>query len=239
MTADSAKDWVAVVGALATALFGLTKYFTYRTRQDRLGAVGTAFAAVVDGLSSDNETRRMASAVLLRRFFDERTEQGMAGTPYFHEAVALIAGMLREEQPAHIQKVLADGLRYAPDVRGADLQHCDLTDAFLGTRPGAGAVVDLSAADLFEANCSRASFRGARLNRTVFYGATLENATLSDSDCTNADFRKAVLAGARFNGAMIGGARFSDATGLPPEVAELLDDTYTAPDGAKVESSHG
>jgi hypothetical protein len=228
------KDWVGVVGALVGAVYGLTKYFNYRSRQDRLVAVGTAFMAVVEGLASDNMTKRMAAAVLLRRFFDTRTEQGMAGTPYLDEAVALIAGMLREEQPPRIQKVLADGLRYAAELRGADLQHCDLSDAFLGRRPGTTEVVDLSTADLFEANCARASFRGAQLKGAVFYGANLEGATLADADCSDADFRGATLTRARFKGALIGGARFTDASGLPEGVAKLLDDDFTAPPGATV-----
>jgi uncharacterized protein YjbI with pentapeptide repeats len=239
MTTESVKDWVAVVGGLLTAVFGLTQYFKYRSRQDRLAAVGAAFTGVVDGLASDNVTRRMAAAVLLRRFFSSRTEQGMAGTPYSNEAVALIAGMLREEQPSRIQKVLADGLRYAAELRGADLQHCDLTDAFLGRRPGTTEFVDLSTADLFEANCARASFRGARLKGTVFYGANLEGATFADSDCSDADFRGATLTSARFKGAQIGGARFTDAVGLPEDVARMLDDDLTAPPGATVGPADG
>ena len=109
-----------MAGALA-AVLGILKYFNYKTKRDRRAAVGTAFASTVEALASDNETKRMAAAVLLRRFFDRGTEQGEAGTPYLQETIEVIAGMLRETQPERLQKVLADGLRYARNLTGADL----------------------------------------------------------------------------------------------------------------------
>ncbi|MBK9739497.1 MAG: pentapeptide repeat-containing protein [Actinobacteria bacterium] len=234
MSQESIQAWVAVVGALLAATLGLLKYFNYRSKRDRVAAVGESFLAVVEALASDNLTKRMAAAVLLRRFFDSGTEQGSAGTPYVKEAIALIAGMLREEQPPRIQKVLADGLRYATDLKGADLQRCDLKNAYLGARSGTQHIVDLSDADLFEADCTGASLRQALAVKTVFYGAVLERATLADADCREADFRDAKLAGAKFSGARIDGARFAGAVSVPEEVALLLDEKSVGRPGSIV-----
>jgi len=130
------QSWVAVAGSMLAALLGLFKYFNYKTRRDRIATVGAAFTATVEALSSENETKRMAAAVLLRRFFDTETEQGEGRTPYLKETVEVIAGMLREKPPEHLQKVLADGLRYAKVIKGSDLQKCDLQNSFLGVRDG-------------------------------------------------------------------------------------------------------
>ncbi len=224
MSPESIQGWVAVAGTLLTAALGLFKYFNYRTKRDRRAAVGASFALTVDALASDNGTSRMAGAVLLRRFFDSQTEQGEAGRPYVKEAIEVMAGMLREEQPPRVQKVLADGLRYARDLQEADLQNCDLRNAYIGKKAGDERAVDLSRADLYGAHCDRASFREVVARETVFLEAVLEKAVFTDADCRKADFRWARLSGAKFAGAQIAGARFEGAEGIPEEVAALLDE---------------
>jgi uncharacterized protein YjbI with pentapeptide repeats len=214
------QAWIAVAGGLATALLGILKYFNYRSRRDRLTLVGQAFAETVNALASKDQVRRFAAAILLRRFFDRRTEQGAAGAPYQQEAIGVIAALLRTTETNQLQKLLADGLAYAPNLHGADLQHCNLSNAYLGVR--LGRKVDLSEADLFHADLTGASLRGATARRTVFYGAKLTKTVLENADLTNADFRDADLAGARFAGAKLGGGRFSGARNIPPEIVALL-----------------
>ena len=136
MSPENLQGWVAVIGGLLAAILGLSRYFNYRSRRDRLAAVGASFALTIEALASDNETSRMAGAVLLRRFFDRHTEQGGRGRPYVNEAIEVMAGMLRQDQPARVQKVLADGLRYARTLQTADLQNCDLSNAYLGKKQG-------------------------------------------------------------------------------------------------------
>lgn len=82
MSAAMIQAWTGVLAGLLAAVLGLFKYFNYKSKRDRKAAVGASFSATVDALASENDTRRMAAAVLLRRFFDPRTEQGEAGTPY-------------------------------------------------------------------------------------------------------------------------------------------------------------
>jgi hypothetical protein len=228
----SLQAWIALVGGLATALLGILKYFNYRSRRDRLALVGESFSATVDALASKDEVRQLAAAILLRRFFDRRTEQGAAGAPYQQEAIRVIAALLRKTEPGELQKLLADGLAVAPGLRGADLQQCNLTNAYLGDRHGRR--VDLSGADLYEANLTRASLRRAVARGTVFYGAVLTKTVLEEADLTDADFRDAELEGASFAGASIGGARFAGASEIPAAVAHFLDDDERAPPGARV-----
>lgn len=234
VSADLLQGWVAVLGALAAAVLGLFKYFNYRSKKDRVAEVGAAFASTVEALASENQTSRMAGAVLLRRFFDRHTEQGAVGRPYVKEAIEVMAGMLREEQPQHVQKVLADGLRYARELQGADLQNCDLTNAYIGRKSGDESAADLSKADLYGAKCDRASFKETRACETVFMNALLTKAVFIDADCTGADFRYSRMEGAKFGGARIGGARFAEADGIPQEVAALLDANGVGRPGAVV-----
>jgi len=240
MNLENAKGWVAILGFLGTAIVGLRKFFSGQDKRDVRASVGAAFTSTVEALASDNDTTRMAGAVLLRRFFDSHTEQGTKGTPYVKEAIELIAGMLREEDvPPRIQKVLADGLRYAVDLRQTDLQNCDLKNAYLGAKEGDKRVVDLSEADLYKAICVGASFKKTRLRKTVFLQADLRSASMLEADCTEADFRdadlsKSKLTGAKFGGAKIGGANFARAKGIPPEVEGLLDAEQKGPPEAVV-----
>jgi Pentapeptide repeats (8 copies) len=228
----SVQAWIAVVGGLATALVGILKYFNYRSRRDRLALVGESFSATVDALASQDEVRRLAAAILLRRFFDRRTEQGTAGAPYQQEAIRVIAALLRTAETGELQKLLADGLASAPDLQGADLQQCNLTNAYLGKRRGRR--VNLSDADLYRADLTRASLKEATAQRTVLYEANLTKAVLEGADLTGADLRDAKLEGARFAGATIGGAKFAGASDVPPAVLELLDDEQQAPEAARV-----
>ena len=96
---------------------------------------------------------------------------------------------LRDAPPSNLQKLLADGLAYAPSLQYADLQRCNLHEAYLGVRPDRS--IDLSRADFFEANLTGASLKGAKAHGTVFFQAVLHDTVLSESDLTEADFRGA------------------------------------------------
>lgn len=234
---------------LAGAVLGIFKYFNYRSHKDRMDAVGTRFTAVVDGLGSKDEVKRRAAAIMLRRFFDPASEFGVAGTPYAAEAVNVIAAVLREERTGSFQKLLADGLWYAHDLRRADLQKTNLQNAYLGVRKVTDGDLtkevrlNLYGADFFRADLSDASLKGAyakdavfmqaRLARTVFRGAMLEGANFGDADLQGARFEGADLRNANFEGANLRGARFANAVNLPPLVATGLgeDQVWNGPAG--------
>lgn len=71
---------LTATAGLVAAVLGIVKYFNYRTKRDRIAAVGTAFEAVVEALASDDAVKRMAAAIRLRRFFDPRGNWRPAGS---------------------------------------------------------------------------------------------------------------------------------------------------------------
>jgi hypothetical protein len=261
LTATALQAWAAAVAALLAGTLGVLRYFTYRTRRDRISIVGQAFNSTVEGLSSDADAKKLAAAILLRRFFDPETEQGAAGTPYEREAVAVIAALLRNTATGELQKLLADGLAYASSVQAADLQECNLTGAYLGQRSRAfvahgglrvlgarrqrlGASrdgqwtagqstmpIDLSKADLFHADLTNASLRNGVARNAVFYTAIARNTVFEGARLEGADFRSADLEGARFSGAWIERARFRGARHVPANVECLLDAAGQVPIG--------
>src|SRR5262249_24728288 len=70
---------LTTTAGLLAAVLGIIKYFSYRTKRDRIAAVGTAFEAVVEALASADDVKRMAAAIRLRRFFDPRGELATSG----------------------------------------------------------------------------------------------------------------------------------------------------------------
>jgi hypothetical protein len=232
------KEFAGVLTAFAAVLagiVGLLKYFQYRTRRDKISLVGEAFDAVVDSLASDAEVERLAGAILLRRFFDPKTELGIAGTPYAEEAVRVIAAILRSQESGNFQKLLADGLAYAPSLESADLQRTNLQNAYLGSRRVGGdrdgkiTTIDLSYSDFYRADLSGASLKGAKARGAVFYQARMHNTILSRANLQSANFFGADLKGAKFDGALLNGATFKDARNTPPALASQLDEVGVYP----------
>jgi uncharacterized protein YjbI with pentapeptide repeats len=133
-----------------------------------------------------------------------------------------------------LQKLLADGLAYASSLRGADLQECNLSRAYLGQRPrtvvthaslrllsvgrrdrpqardvGDEAVRQLSPAapiDLTMADMFHADLAGASLR-----GATAVSAVFYTAIARKTVFEQAHLEGADFREAELEGARFTGA----------------------------
>jgi hypothetical protein len=224
----AASAATAVVGGIVAAF----RFLRIKSRHERMIAVGEAFRSVVDSLASDNSVKRLSGAILLRRFFSPITELGVAGTPYADECIKVITAMLREEKLSNnVQKILGDSLAYAPSLRNCDLQRTNLSDIYLGDRARKG--IDVSDADFFEANLSKASLAGAIACRVVFCKADLRQAKLLRADFQAADFRQANaegtvfsdsdLNGARFDGAKLTGAVFRRAKNIPDSIAEKLD----------------
>lgn len=233
LTPEAFASYATALAALAgipAALFGILQFIRYRTRRDKMALVSESFAKVVEALASEVEVERLAGAILLRRFFDRRSEFGVGRTPYAKEAVAVIASMLRTQPTGNLQKLLADGLAYAPTLVRADLQRTNLQKAYLGARmlnPRQKQVVDLSYADFYRADLSGASLKEAQAEAAVFYQARLNGTVLKGARLRNANFYEADLQGAVFDGADLRGATFAGARNVPPAVARHLDDRQT------------
>jgi hypothetical protein len=209
VTTSQLQGWIGIVGGLLTATLGLVKYFNFRSSQ--------TWSTLLHLQKTPSVCPEQSSS---GAFSTHGPSRAIEAPPYAKEAVAVIAALLRDTEAGNFQKLLADGLGYAPSLAHADLQRCNLQNAYLGVRPGRD--VDLSNADFFEADLTYASLRGARGCGAVFYGATLRGTVLEGCDLTAADFRGADLKGARFENAVLANARFEGAKNVPLEISPSL-----------------
>jgi hypothetical protein len=229
------QAWIAIVGGLLTAALGILKYFNYHTRRDRMASVGQTFNSTIDGLSSESEAKKLAGAILLRRFFDSDTEQGDAEAPYGREAIAVIAALLKGTATGELQKLLADGLGYAPSLKGADLQGCNLAKAYLGQRhrartarvvrgrlirsvpigwtrqAGRGGLLGDQRRDDEPVDLSKADLFGADLTGASLRGVVARETVFFTAILRDTVLKEAQLQGANFREADLEGANFEKA----------------------------
>jgi hypothetical protein len=142
--------------------------------------------------------------------------------------VYVAAAILREEHTGNLQKLLADGLAYAPTLERADLQRTNLQNAYFGERKPVGrprvtVTPKLMGADFYRANLAQASLKGADVRSAQFYQARMHGTVLTRADLRGANFFQADLLGAKWNGAKLHGANFDGATNLPKYIADKLD----------------
>lgn len=183
---------IAGFGAVLTAVIAALKYFS---RKERMTHVRVAFQNTVQGLSSANESEKLASAVLLRRFFDKKSELYI-DTSFEIATINVIAAILRNEKNGHFQKILADGLSYSQSLKDADLQKINAQNCHLDNKNIER--LDISYADFFQANLSNAGIKNALAEETVFYQTKLINTTFSNVEFINTNFYEADLDGATF-----------------------------------------
>jgi Pentapeptide repeats (8 copies) len=224
---DEVQSWIAIIGAVLAATLGIFKYFNYRSRRDRMAIVGQTFSSTIEGLASNTEAKQLAAAILLRRFFDATTEQGAVGAPYGREAIAVIAALLRETETGELQKLLADGLGYAPTLRRADLQRCNLANAYLGRRehvkhgPRALQLVRRGGGSSRRNSNSATQVRGSLgdamkdsepvdLSEADLFGADLSGASLRGATALRTVFYRAVLRSTVLEEADLRNADFRD-----------------------------
>ncbi len=128
----------------------------------------------------------------------------------------LAVGILRDQPTGNFQKLLADGLAYAPSLVGADLQRTNLQNAYLREK-------DVSQADFYRADLSRGSLKAATARDVVFYQARLVGTVFTGADLRRANFFQAELNDARLRGGRLAGATFAEARNVPAEVAVHVD----------------
>lgn len=205
--------------ALAIMAFGgiCIKYLKMHFQKGKVDSIKSAFESIVNKLGSENEAEKYASAILLRRFFDPKSELGVGKTPYAKESIDVIASLLRKEKRGDFQKILADNLKYAPSLQGTDLQRTNLQNAYLSN-------ANLTSADFFNADLSFASLKKCDSQHAVFYQARLQETVLSEGDFRDANFMESDLKGIKFKGAKFEGANFTDARNIPYLIRSKLDE---------------
>lgn len=181
----SVTSAISVVSGLVAALVAILGVIGYQNRRTKLSSIRSAFNEVVGALASDDARRQLAAAILLRRFFDPTSELGVRDllgrrrAPYSGEALSVMAAVLRGLPSGDLQKVLADGLAYAPTLAQADLQRTNLRNTYLPLRNSEGT---LERADFYRADLSGSSLKRARAAHAVFYQARLRGTVLRDAD---------------------------------------------------------
>ena len=223
LAGQSIATLITAFAGLVTTVIAVTKYLS---RRDKMIAARNVFRTVVESLSSESEIQRLGGAVLLRRFFDPHTELGIGNTPYASEAIDVIAAILREVETGNFQKLLADGLRYAPNLENVDLQRTNLQKAYLGKKDGR--MPNLKGADFYRADLSGASLKGANASGAIFYQARLHNTVFKNTGLSESYFFEADLIGSNFEGAYLYGANFKGARNIPTALLEDIgeDGTY-------------
>lgn len=212
--------------SLIAAVLAIFKYFDVRSKREQREMVGAAFKEVVSTLAGADRVERLASAILLRRFFSANSEYAKPDMPYAAEAIDVIASTLRGEPTGDVQKVLGDGLAYVSsrDLTHKDFQRVNLTDVYLSLEGPAGHVEKSQSARRTESKTqtfgprarSRAGALGDRVRRRPSSSNSREKsaedphssngngtpAARPRLDLTKADFFRANLSGASFKNDM-------------------------------------
>ncbi|WP_411359008.1 pentapeptide repeat-containing protein [Pseudidiomarina salilacus] len=210
-----------IISILATVVVAFLGYITkvliveYQRKitKSQVVVIGQHFREIVQTLASGNSEQRLSSAILLRRFFDPKSEYGLDKTPYAKDCLGVISSFLKILPNSEVQKALADNLKYAEGdlLHGADLQHTNLSNAYLGSSPDE-AIVSIVKADFFRARLIGMSLRRADLSNATFYEADLNRTVLRDTTLKGANFNGATLYDVDFRGADLRGATFLNAT---------------------------
>ena len=214
---------IASVAVVISAVgYGLFRggYYVFQSTIRRREEYFKSFDTVVAQLSSSNPSSQLAAAVLMRRYFDIGKIRKDAKLR--SETVNVISAMLRVLPVGILQKTLADGLAYAVELQGADLQRANLQNAYLGVKEERKRI-HVQKADLFMADLSYALMENIDGQESVFYNAVLFNARIKNSDFSRANFRGADLKGARFQNVLLFGADFNDAKNIPDGIKQVLE----------------
>jgi ryanodine receptor 2 len=179
-----------------------------------------SFDKVVSDLSSDNISLQLTAAILLRRFFMVN-EMKQCGDFLKDETVNVISSLLRTLPSSVFQKTVGDGLSYAKNLAGADLQRTNLQDVFF---EGKSSRLILKGCDLYMADLSHALIKNVDAEGAFFYHCILLNTKFKNSNLRFADFRNSDLSKAYFKKVELYKAEFDGATNIPKEIVDGLGD---------------
>ena len=192
-----------------------------------------SFDKVVQDLSSANTTQQLTAAILLRRFF-MINEMKRCGDFLKEETINVISSLLRTLPSSVFQKTVGDGLAYAKDISGVDLQRTNLQDVCL---EGKSSRLILNNCDLFMADLSYALIKNVDAEGAYFYHSILLKTRFKNCNLRNADFRNADLTKVSFTDVDLYGAKFDGAINIPQVIEKGLDE-YTDEQGNKYKKAY-
>ena len=185
-----------------------------------------SFDKIISDLSSENTSLQLTAAILLRRFF-MINEMKKCGDFLKDETIHVISSLLRTLPSSVFQKTVGDGLAYAKDLSGVDLQRTNLQDICL---EGKSSRLILNNCDLFMADLSYALVKNIDAEGAYFYHSILLKTRFKNCNLKGADFRNADLTKTCFENVDLFTAKFDGAINIPEEISAGLDD-YIDTDG--------
>lgn len=211
--------WIGIVVAAIGAVIG--EYYRWSGKK----SINTlrdeyqrSFDKTVCDLSSENKSQQLTAAILLRRFFSIN-EMKKQKEFLKKETINVISSLLRTLPSSVFQKTVGDGLAYAQDLTGVDLQRTNLQDVCLEGKEGR---LILNNADLFMADLSYALVKNVDAEYAYFYHGILLKTKFKNCNLRGADFRNTDLTGVSFEDVDLFEAKFDGATNIPEKIAKNL-----------------
>lgn len=215
---------IAIVAIITSIVYGTLKFFreVRRAKERERNNYKQSFEELVSQLNSDNTSAQLSASILLRRYFKDTP--GDDKRELRQEAIDVISSLLRILPTGVLQKTLADGLGFATDLSGCDLQKTNLQDVLLDNKKQE---ILMNETDLFLSDLSFANLEGIKGHGIIFYNAILFYARIRNCDFTNGNFRGADLNGIVFKNCILKGANFTNARNMPSFIEDNLDENGT------------
>lgn len=202
--------------------FFLFQYLGIKSKRARREEEKVSFDTIVCNLSANDNTTKLAAAIMLRRFLKN------SNTFLFYEGINVISSMLKVLPTGILQKTLADGLAYAQNLSHIDLQKTNLQDVYLGRKDNN--LIKIDDTDFFLSDLSYALLDGLS-GKGIFYRTILFCTQIKNSDLSNSSFREADLTRANFKHVRLKGADFSGAQNVPLKIkGKLVNGIYVEND---------
>ena len=212
---------IAIVAIITSIVYGTLKFFRElrRAKERERNNYKRSFEELVSQLNSENTSAQLSASILLRRYFKDTSEDGKKELR--QEAIDVISSLLRVLPTGVLQKTLADGLGFATDLSGCDLQKANLQDVLLDNRKQQ---IIMNKTDLYLSDLSYANIKNITGHGIIFYNAILFYARIRNCDFTNGNFRGADLNGIVFNNCILKGADFTNARNIPSMIKNNLNE---------------
>lgn len=209
---------VTIVGAVIYAVYKiLSDFFDFKNVNIRWAEEKDSLTKIIAGLSQENQSSRISSAIMLRRFLNTKISKRFPNLQ--QEALNIISATLKISPSGVLQKTLADSLAYAVDLSNLDLQKTNLQDAYIGRKDSEDIVLDHT--DFYLSDLSYALIDNAS-GSPIFYYAILFNTQIKNCWFNNASFRGADLAYTTFQNVHLSGADFTNAKNIPLKIEQHL-----------------
>lgn len=209
---------VTVVGAVIYAVYKiLSDFLDFKNVNIRWAEEKDSLTKIIAGLSQENQSSRISSAVMLRRFLNTKISKRFPNLQ--QEALNVISATLKISPSGVLQKTLADSLAYALDLSNLDLQKTNLQDAYIGRKDKNPVLVNNT--DFYLSDLSYALLDNIE-GSPIFYYSILFGTQIKNSRLEHANFCGADLAYTSFKNVYLHGSDFTNAKNIPEEIKKHL-----------------